>query len=125
MEILGWIVAGLVILGFLATAALMTSYRLAGPMLKAPREVRASVASIRAIPTPDKSWPEYMLTLRYEADGKSFTRRLVLQQADFSKIFPGFSPNSKLDGSATVPLLVDFYRGNRALLDPRWLTEGR
>jgi len=125
MEILGWIVAGLVILGFLVAGVLKLSYRLTGPVLKAPREIAASIEFVREIPTPDKSWPEYMLTLSYEADSNRFARRLVIGQVDFSRLLPSLPINQKLDGTATVPLLVDFYRGDRALLDPRWLAVNR
>jgi len=120
MDILGWIFAGLVILGFLIAGAVKLSYRLRGPVLKAPRQIYASIELIQAIPTPDKSWPEYMLNLSYEVNGKHFTRRLVLQQADFERLLPPLAIGQKLEGTVTVPLLVDFYRGSQVILDPRW-----
>jgi len=125
MEILGWIVAGSVILGFLAAGLLILSYRLAGPVLRAPRGIAASIRSVREVATPDKSWPEYMLTLHYSVGGKNFRRRVVVQQADFERLFPGLKAGSALDGTATVPLLVDFHRGSQSMLDPRWLTASR
>lgn len=125
MDILGWIVAGLVILGMAVAALIAISYRIRGRILKVPRTVDASIKFVQEIQTPDKSWPEYMLTLRYEAEGKRFRRRVMLLQVDFERLFPGVAVGEKLDGSSTVPLLLDFHHPEHALLDPRWLGTSR
>ena len=125
MDILGWIVAGLVILGMAVAALIAISYRIRGRILKVPRTVDASIKFVQEIQTPDKSWPEYMLTLRYEAEGKRFRRRVTLLQVDFERLFPGVAVGEELDGSSTVPLLLDFHRPENALLDPRWLGTSR
>lgn len=134
MEILGWIVADLVILGFGLALISRIYYLVEGPVISTLQSVDGQVTLVREIPTPDKSWPEYTLTVEFELQGRRFRRRFTLSQGDFKRLLPdAFEDRDLSEGSrnyvptrrSSVPLLVDGKRPSRVALDSHWLAEGR